>query len=308
MEVLIAHGDEAVRRELARALAETGDELLEAADGVAALELLLREDGPQLALIDWGLPRLEGPELCRLLRDFTLGRPKYLILVTPAEEDRDVAAGLEAGAHDFVSIPVSEGDLRARVEFARHLVDLPWGQTSLGVESRCTETLPPGIYDRETILRRLDEELARARRDDAPLSIALLQIEGLQAGEQRGGREVRDAMLYESVRRLRASLRPYDGLGRMGYDQFLAIMPKANGPDLAVVLSRLCGVLTSEPLTFCESGYRLSATIGGATASEEGRDELLAAARTSLHAARQEGPDRIVAGPKVELQAVLAQI
>ena len=79
---------------------------------------------------------------------------------------------------------------------------LPWGQTSSGAEPKRADTPLPGVYDRETILRRLDEELARARREDAPLSIALLQIEGPQDGEQPGGCEVRDAMLHETVRRL----------------------------------------------------------------------------------------------------------
>ncbi len=176
MDVLIAHGSGVVRRELARALAERGDALYEAADGVAALELLLREDGPRLALIDWDLPRLEGPELCRLLRDFTLGRPTYIVLLTPAGGGRDVAAGLEAGAHSVASLPVSDADLRARVDFGRQVVGCRGARRRLrrAVAAPGPDDALPGVEDREAIMNRLDAELrarsVKRRRSASPCS------------------------------------------------------------------------------------------------------------------------------------------
>lgn len=127
MEVLIAHGSESSRQALAAALSATSLTPILAADGARALEVLMREEPPRLALIDWDLPDVEGPELCRLLRDFHLGSAPYIILLTPANAPRDVTVGLHAGASDFVLTPVSGAELRARVDYGRRVVELPWG-------------------------------------------------------------------------------------------------------------------------------------------------------------------------------------
>jgi DNA-binding response OmpR family regulator len=128
VDVLIAHESERSRAALAAALDANDFTFVEAADGSSALELLMQEDPPRLALIDWDLPDVEGPELCRILRDFHLGRPPYVILLTPERPGRDMKSGLVAGASDFVCTPASSGELRARVEFGRHVVESPWGR------------------------------------------------------------------------------------------------------------------------------------------------------------------------------------
>lgn len=130
MDVLIAHGGEGSRRGLAKALRPLGLRITEAADGADALEALLAEEAPRIALVDWDLPRIEGPELCRLVRDFHVEDPPYVILLAGPTHSHEAPAGLQAGAHDCVRTPVTAAELRARVEMARRFMDLPWGQAS----------------------------------------------------------------------------------------------------------------------------------------------------------------------------------
>ncbi len=134
MDVLIAHGSEGARSALADVLADDGFTFIEAGDGARALEVLMRDDPPRLALIEWDLPDIEGPELCRILRDFHLGQPPYVILLTPELPGRDLSSGLVAGASDFVCTPASAPELRARAEYGRHVVELPWGRPSIDPE------------------------------------------------------------------------------------------------------------------------------------------------------------------------------
>jgi DNA-binding response OmpR family regulator len=128
VDVLIAHESERSRAALAAALDSNDFTFIEASDGSSALELLMQDDPPRLALIDWDLPDVEGPELCRILRDFHLGRPPYVILLTPERPGRDIKSGLVAGASDFVCTPASGTELRARVEFGVHVVESPRGR------------------------------------------------------------------------------------------------------------------------------------------------------------------------------------
>ncbi len=134
MDVLIAHHSERSRAALAAALDGDDFDFIEADRGARALEVLMRDDAPRLALVEWDLPDVEGPELCRILRDFHLGHPPYVILLTPEHPDRDVKSGLVAGASDFVCTPAPVSELRARVEYGRHVVTLPWGARSTDTE------------------------------------------------------------------------------------------------------------------------------------------------------------------------------
>ena len=145
VEVLIAHSSERSRTALADALAGEDVTLIEAADGARALEVLMRAEPPRIALIEWDLPDIEGPELCRLLRDFHLGRAPYVILLTPESADRDVTSGLVAGASDFVCTPASARELRARVEYGQRVMELPWGCASIDPEPAPRDEPEPSV-------------------------------------------------------------------------------------------------------------------------------------------------------------------
>jgi diguanylate cyclase (GGDEF)-like protein len=308
MNVLIAHQNERSRGDLAHALAGLGVEPVEAADGPLALEILMSPDAPRLALVQWDLPGLEGPELCRLLRDFNLGHPPYIILLTPAGAQHDVTVGLHAGANDFVFLPASGDELRARVEFGQCLVGLPWGQSFMQdppCERRGLDVVT-GVDGRQAILRRLEEELARARREHGTLSVGLLHVDGLDEIDEQGGRQAGAAVLREVARRLRGTLRPYDGVGWLEEGDFLVTMPKTDDLDIGGALERLRAVLTGEAVSFGGRRHHVTVSIGGATwARDEEAGALLADARVALDEARATGLREVVAGRKVELRAVL---
>ncbi|MBX9627450.1 MAG: response regulator, partial [Gemmataceae bacterium] len=105
MQVLIADDDPVLRRMLGVALKNWGFEPAEAADGREALAALRRADGPKLAVLDWVMPGLDGPDVCRLVREAATAEPPYLILLTANDAKKDVIAGLQAGANDYVTKP-----------------------------------------------------------------------------------------------------------------------------------------------------------------------------------------------------------
>lgn len=163
VDVLIAHHSERSRAALAAALDGEGLDFIEAADGARALEVLMREDPPRLALVEWDLPDVEGPELCRILRDFHLGNPPYVILLTPESPGRDMKSGLVAGASDFVCTPASARELRARVEYGKHVVALPWGARTIGPQPPGADAAGTGTAGgRVELTAMLSDQLASA--------------------------------------------------------------------------------------------------------------------------------------------------
>jgi two-component system cell cycle response regulator len=124
MRILIADDELVSRKMLSAILKRFGHEPLEAVDGDQAWQELEKADAPRLALLDWNMPGLDGPEICRRLRARSGSRYTYVILVTSRAQPEEVVAGLDSGADDFLPKPVEPEELRARVRAAQRMIEL----------------------------------------------------------------------------------------------------------------------------------------------------------------------------------------
>jgi sigma-B regulation protein RsbU (phosphoserine phosphatase) len=127
MKVLIADDDPISARVLDATLRQWGHEVIVTRDGQAAWEVLQAEDAPKLAIIDWIMPGLEGPEVCRRVRALARPVPTYIILLTSKDRPDDVVRGLESGADDYVTKPFDRGELRSRLGVGARVVALQQG-------------------------------------------------------------------------------------------------------------------------------------------------------------------------------------
>ncbi|MHC5001942.1 MAG: response regulator [Planctomycetota bacterium] len=122
--VLIAEDDPVSRRVLEATLEKWGYDISVAADGEEAWTLLQRPGPPHLLVLDWMMPGLDGPELCRRIRAGEEGDLFYIVLLTAKNEPEDIVAGLDAGADDYVTKPFNREELRARVHTGQRIVEL----------------------------------------------------------------------------------------------------------------------------------------------------------------------------------------
>jgi DNA-binding response OmpR family regulator len=124
MHVLIADDDRIAREVLSRSLSKMGYEVTAAADGAEAWAHLQSTNDSTLAILDWMMPHIDGPELLRRARAERPLANMYLILLTALESRRDVIAGLEAGADDYMVKPFDPDELRARVQVGIRVLTL----------------------------------------------------------------------------------------------------------------------------------------------------------------------------------------
>jgi DNA-binding response OmpR family regulator len=124
MKVLLADDDPIARAIAGARLVEWGYEVQAVEDGNAALRALREPLGPRIGLLDWSMPGLDGPEVCRALRADPHTANAFLILLTARDAASDIAEALESGANDFLTKPFDPRELRARLGVAARVVGL----------------------------------------------------------------------------------------------------------------------------------------------------------------------------------------
>lgn len=124
MKILLAEDDHLSRRVLAVSLADWGYEVVTADDGASALLELRKNNAPRLAILDWIMPKLEGPEVCRQFRALEKTEPTYFVLLSGRTAKVDIVAGLESGADDYLIKPVDLDELHARLRVGMRVVEL----------------------------------------------------------------------------------------------------------------------------------------------------------------------------------------
>ena len=133
MRILIAEDDFTSRAMLVAMLIKAGHEVVETENGQKALEELQKPDRPMLAILDWVMPAMDGLEVVRRIRLVETEQAPYIIMLTTKDGKADTIAGLDAGADDYLAKPFDVGELKARVEVGRRMVEM---QTKLASQVR----------------------------------------------------------------------------------------------------------------------------------------------------------------------------
>jgi DNA-binding response OmpR family regulator len=124
VHALIADDDNLTRTVLKRTLERWGLEVSVASDGGDAWRILQGTPAIKLAIFDWMMPEIDGPELCRRLRQDASRAHLYILLLTGRRSSADMVAGLDAGADDYLTKPFDPEELRARVHVGLRVVSL----------------------------------------------------------------------------------------------------------------------------------------------------------------------------------------
>jgi DNA-binding response OmpR family regulator len=122
--ILIAEDHHVSRHLLERNLQNWGFEVVSAENGAAAAAILDAPGAPSIAVLDWMMPEMDGVEVCQRVRRQTNRPYIYLLLLTAKSQKEEVAAGLEAGADDYVIKPFDPDELRARLKVGQRVVEL----------------------------------------------------------------------------------------------------------------------------------------------------------------------------------------
>jgi phosphoserine phosphatase RsbU/P len=124
MKILVAEDELVSRHMLEYSLRRWGYEVTAVEDGTKAWEALQNELTPQVAILDWQMPGMDGTEICRLIRNNPRTRAIYVVLLTARSGREDKIRGLLSGADDYITKPFDREELRARVQVGMRVLEL----------------------------------------------------------------------------------------------------------------------------------------------------------------------------------------
>ncbi len=294
MRVLIAEDDAVSRRILESVLTKLGYEVHTTHDGNEAWECLHGADPPQLAILDWMMPGMEGIDVCRRLRAEPRddGRYTYVILLTAKAEKSEIIEGIEAGADDYIIKPFDKDELRVRVRAGERVVMLQ--SQVLEAKSRlavlATHDSLTGALNRRAILEVLDTELSRAGRQGGAVSVIMADIDHFKHVNDSCGHQTGDEVLQEFVARMQSAVRDYDCIGRYGGEEFIILQTGTRDLSPEPLPERLCAAVAAEEFSASTGKIRITASFGVATARSyvKGAD-LIRAADAALYEAKAAG-------------------
>ena len=293
MKILVADDCFTTRGVLRKNLMDWGYEPVLAEDGQAALQALRILDGPQLAILDWAMPKLEGPSVCRELRGRQSERYTYIIVLTARGGENSLVEALEAGADDFLTKPVSAKELKQRICAGKRIVDL---QDRLLKSHRkqammATHDQLTGVLNRTSLMDQLGQELERSQKSCRHVSFLVLGVDRFNSINDAVGRLVGDEALKQVAARLRQSVNSYDSVGRSGGAEFAVILPETELPQAIVVAERLRRSVDGQPFQIdgCEVEMTASVGVGSTSGTGFDRKRLVGAADRALQQAKQDG-------------------
>jgi diguanylate cyclase (GGDEF)-like protein len=296
VKILVADDDAVSRKIMQRMLQQTEYEVTTADNGLEAAQILLKGDGPRLALLDWMMPELNGPQVCRRVREAQDHRYVYLTLLTSRDSNEDLIAGLEAGADDYLIKPCNPAELKARLRTGQRILRLEDTLVAAreDMRFRATHDALTGLWNRASVL-----EFLRGALDNAESTAVLLcDIDHFKHVNDTHGHLVGDAVLREVAGRLRAAVRTGDGVGRFGGEEFLIVLRKCEMNDVRERAEGVRRAISEREFVTGDSRLALSISIG-CTASRGGNipypvESILSRADTSLYQAKEAGRNRVM--------------
>jgi len=296
--VLVAEDDPLYRRALQRFLTRKGYGVHLVNDGLQALADATSPDAPRLLVLDWMMPGLSGPDVCRRLRAVPREHYQYILLLTAKHTTADIVEGLEAGADDYLTKPFNVHEFFARVHVGERMIKLHDSLLAAQEALRFQATHDPltGIWNRGALFELLRAEAERVQRKGTSLSLFLLDLDHFKRINDDFGHLAGDTILHEVAARLSAAVRLYDIVGRYGGEEFIVAAAELKEERPHQFAERLRLAVSASPIRSNNVSVPVTVSIGVAnndSCVECSIEKLIQTADAALYEAKHNGRNRV---------------
>ena len=295
---------------LKKILSGEGKELLTAEDGEEALNIAL-EKRPHMIITDWRMPKMNGLELCRILRRTSTTQHIYIVMLTSCETDAELIQAFEVGADDFITKPFTPKVLEARIHSGERLIRyqktishdrevIQKYATQLTSANRQLQTMAmtdplTGLPNRRSAMNRLASAVAETFRHGENLSCIMIDIDHFKKVNDTFGHESGDMVLKAVAATFHRKARMYDIVNRTGGEEFLVICPRSDLLESQQLAERLRIAIADLRIDIEKTCIQVTISLGVATWQSEfvNGEALIRAADKALYKAKKNGRNRV---------------
>jgi two-component system, cell cycle response regulator len=299
--ILIAEDDPVSRKLMEMTLRQAGYEVVSTENGLEALKVFKERFFP-IILTDWGMPEMDGLELCRAIRENPTEGYVFIFLITARDSKKDIIVGLEAGADDYLTKPFDRFELIARLKTALRVLELEKSLKEAYEKNRIlsiTDKLT-GCYNRTYMDEYLAKEIIRAKRYSRPVSLVMADIDHFKRVNDTYGHQAGDLVLKDFVASIRKGLRKdVDWVARYGGEEFLLVLPETDYEGAMISANRLRRIVSESISSYNGIEIHVTASFGVADFVPSANNQkisyevIIDRADKALYRAKNDGRNRV---------------
>jgi two-component system, cell cycle response regulator len=298
---------------LERQLTRAGYAVDTAENGTEALTKIL-EGQYQILLTDWDMPGMDGPTLCKHVREAKLSTYVYILLLTGHLTTDDVVVGLGAGADDYVKKPANQAELLARLSAGSRIVTLEQSLREANDKIQLlsvTDSLA-GTFNRRYLNDQLLKEVERARRYGSHLAAIMADLDRFKRINDERGHHAGDEVLRGFADLAKSLIRPSDWIARYGGEEFCIVLPETDAGGAAVVAEKIRSECAARPWQIATgpievtSSFGVAALSAGQQSAEGAAEQMLREADAALYNSKHEGRNRVTVAGHYQLSDTYA--
>jgi two-component system cell cycle response regulator len=299
--VMIVDDDSLVLERLEDLVTSAGYKVRTAPGGSEALASL-KTSASSIVITDLNMPGMNGLDLCRRIREHSWSGYIYVVVLTVRDEEKDILAGLDAGADDYVSKRTSAAQFTARLRIAKRVLGLEYSLKSALEKKRhlaMTDALT-GAYNRRYFMRHLGRELKRSQRVGGDVSLLLLDVDHFKQVNDTYGHVVGDTVLRKLTAQIAACLRrDTDWCARLGGEEFVVVLEGTNQSAARACAEKLRQAVADTAIDTSAGPVRITVSIGisgfGESVNKNSAtvESMMQQADTNLYASKANGRNRI---------------
>ena len=261
MKILIAEDESGAALILRRTLEKKGHQVTVAANGEEAWEILQTESFP-VVISDWMMPQIDGPTLCRLIRDRPDPLYTYVIMLTSRTDRADRVDGLNSGADDYLAKPLEQGELGARLAIAARILTMQnemrllnsrmaeknqelgqmvsrLEQANVQLADLATSDGLTGLKNHRFFQDSLQTNFSFAQRQGLPLSLIILDVDHFKNYNDSFGHPAGDEVLRQVAAILKREVRGHDIVARYGGEEFVLLLSATSRTEAIAAANRI---------------------------------------------------------------------